>query len=154
MKEIRMAIHRRIDIKIKLRIYACDRPSDIRYETGFNNYHIEQTKPEFDTSLVIWRDRAETLIYKSIERRVKERFPWVDHGTYCWTLYYQLPFVEEIEKVEVAPPIIPTDVRRRLEYLELLKLAAETTKGPKWEEEVKAYERAIARIKELYGIIL
>ena len=61
---------------------------------------------------------------------------------------------EEVEEEEAPPviPVVPADVKRRLEYLEMLKLAAETTKGPQWEEEVKAYERAIARIKELYGI--
>lgn len=187
-------IYRSIDIKIKLTIFPCDSPNDIRYQTDYSNYHIEQTKPEFDTSLVIWRDRAETLIYKSIERRIKERFPYVSHGTYCYKLDSEEPIVQEteiLEKIEVklpveevkpaeeveveeveeieeaeeikeikeveeiTPPVevtIPIDVQRRLDRLEGLLREAEATKGPYWEKEVAAYERAIKTVKEIHGI--
>lgn len=147
-----MNIYRRIDIKIKLTIFPCDQPSDIRYQTGYSDYHIEQIKPEFSTSLVIWRDRAETLIYKSIERRVKERFEWVSHGTYCWKLDSEAPVVIETEILEKVKLVVPVDVQRRLDRLEGLKREAEATKGPYWEKEVAAYERAIRTIKELHGI--
>lgn len=117
---------------------------------------LEKTEEEFKKDV---EEEIERFIREAIEHRwhlSKRPTPGLKlEIDYTDSVIEEVIVEEEIEEIEVALPVevvIPVDVQRRLDRLEGLKREAEATKGPYWEKEVVAYERAIRTIKELHGI--
>lgn len=116
---------------------------------------LEKTEEEFKKDV---EDEIERIIREGAEYRwdiSKKPTPGLKlEIDYQDSVIEEVIVEEEIEEIGVTPPevVIPVDVQRRLDRLEGLKREAEATKGPYWEKEVVAYERAIRTIKELHGI--